>query len=81
MGMNERAPITAAARTNIPIGDPEIVFKFRHPDLQIAAETDVRPHILGDHRVKFKAQAMPLKGKLGGIRLLFSHNVQFLRSA
>ena len=64
-----------------PAGDPEIVFKFRHPDLQMAAETDVRPHILGDHRVKFKCQALPLKDKLGGIRLLYSHNVQFLRSA
>ena len=68
-------------KDGFPIGDPEIVFKFRHPDLQIAAETDVRPHILGDHRVKFKAQAMPLKEKLGGVRMLFSHNVQFLRSA
>jgi hypothetical protein len=47
----------------------------------LCAETDVRPHILGDHRVKFKCQAMPLKEKLGGVRLLFSHNVQFLRSA
>ena len=64
-----------------PIGDPEIVFKFRHPDIQMAAETDVRPQILGDHRVKFKCQALPLKEKLGGIRLLFSHNVQFPRSA
>ena len=64
-----------------PVGDPEIVFKFRHPDIQLCSETDVRPHILGDHRVKFKCQAMPLKEKLGGIRLLFSHNVQFLRSA
>lgn len=64
-----------------PVGDPEIVFKFRHPDLQTCAETDVRPKILGDHRVKFKCQAMPLKEKLGGIRLLFSHNVQFFRSA
>jgi len=63
-----------------PTGDPEIVFKFRHPDLQTAAETDVRPHILGDHRVKFKCQALPLKGRLGGIRLLYSHNVQFPRS-
>jgi hypothetical protein len=68
-------------RDGFPIGDPEIVFKFRHPDLQTAAETDVRPHILGDHQVKFKCQAMPLKEKLGGVRLLFSHNVQFLRSA
>jgi hypothetical protein len=68
-------------KDGFPIGDPEIVFKFRHPDLQVAAETDVRPNILGDHRVKFKVQALPLKEKLGGIRMLFSHNVQFLRSA
>jgi hypothetical protein len=63
-----------------PVGDPELVFKFRHPDIQMAAETDVRPHILGNHRVKFKCQALPLKEKLGGVRLLFSHNVQFPRS-
>jgi len=68
-------------KDGFPIGEPEIVFKFRHPDMQLCAETDVRPHILGDHRVKFKCQAMPLKEKLGGIRLLFSHNVQFPRSA
>jgi hypothetical protein len=64
-----------------PIGDPEIVFKFRHPDLQKAAETDVRPLILGDHRVKFKCQALPLKNQLGGIRMLYSHNVQFPRAS
>jgi len=68
-------------KDGFPIGEPEIVFKFRHPDLQLCAETDVRPNILGDHRVKFKAQALPLKEKLGGIRILFSHNVQFYRSA
>jgi hypothetical protein len=63
-----------------PISDPEIVFKFRHPDMQKAAETDVRPQILGEHQVKFKCQALPLKGQLGGIRMLYSHNVQFPRS-
>src|SRR5271169_512194 len=68
-------------KDGFPIGEPEIVFKFRHPDLQMCAETDMRPNILGDHRVKFKVQALPLKEKLGGIRLLFSHNVQFPRSA
>jgi hypothetical protein len=68
-------------KDGFPTGEPEIVFKFRHPDIQLCAETDVRPRILGDHRVKFKCQAMPLKEKLGGVRLLFSHNVQFLRSA
>ena len=68
-------------KDGFPIGEPELVFKFRHPDMQVAAETDVRPRILGDHRVKFKCQALPLKERLGGIRLLFSHNVQCLRSA
>jgi hypothetical protein len=67
-------------KDGFPIGDPEIVFKFRHPDMQIAAETDVRPQIPGDHSVKFKCQALPLKDRLGGIRLLFSHNVEFPRS-
>jgi len=60
-----------------PVGDPEIVFKFRHPDMQMAAEMDVRPQIFGDYRIKFKAEALPLKNELGGIRLLFSHNVEF----
>jgi len=60
-----------------PIGDPEIVLKFRDPDLQKAAETDVRPQVFGDYRIKFKCEALPLKDRLGGIRLLFSHNVQF----
>ena len=68
-----------------PIGDPEVVFKFRDPNLQRAAETDVRPQIFGTlrtrrayhYRVKFKCEALPLKDRLGGVRLLFSHNVQF----
>jgi hypothetical protein len=64
-----------------PISEPEVVFKFRHTDIQKAAETDVRPRINGAYRVKFKAQALPLKGELGGIRMLFSHNVQFPRSS
>jgi hypothetical protein len=64
-----------------PVGDPEIVFKYRNADMQTTAETDVRPQIFGDHRVKFKCQALPLKEKLGGIRMLYSHNVQFPRSA
>ena len=68
-------------KDGFPIGEPEIVFKYRHPELQVAAETDVRPNIFGDYRVKFKVQALPLKEKLGGIRLLYSHNVQCNRGA
>jgi len=60
-----------------PTGEPEIVFKFRHPDMQRAAELDVRPNIAGSYRIKFKAEALPLKDQVGGYRLLFSHNVQF----
>jgi hypothetical protein len=60
-----------------PVGDPEIVFKFRHPDIQTTAQMDVRPQIFGDYRIKFKAEVLPLKDRLGGIRILFSHNVQF----
>ena len=60
-----------------PAGDPEIVFKFRHGDLQKAAELDVRPNIAGNYRIKFKAEALPLKDQVGGYRLLYSHNAQF----
>ena len=67
-------------RDGFPTEEPEIVFKFRHRDLQTAAETDVRPQIFGDHRIKFKCQALPLKRELGGVRILYSHNVQFPRS-
>ena len=63
------------------VGDPEIVFKFRHPDKQKAAEMDVRPNVSGDYRVKFKSEALPLKDKIGSYRLLFSHNVEFPLSA
>src|SRR5215468_6919895 len=64
-------------KDGFPTGDPEVVFKYRHPDLQKAAEIDVRPRIKGDYRIKFKAEALPLKDGLGGIRMLFSHNVEF----
>jgi hypothetical protein len=60
-----------------PVGDPEIVFKFRHPDEQQATAMDVRPKIAGKYRIKFKAEALPLKDRIGGYRILYSHNCQF----
>ena len=66
-----------AYQDGFPVADPEIVFKFRHPDMQTAAELDVRPQIAGNYRIKFKAEALPLKDQVGGYRLLFSHNVEF----
>lgn len=60
-----------------PVGDPEFVFKFRHPDMQKAAELDVRPKIPGAYQIKFKAELLPLRDQIGGFRVLFSHNVEF----
>jgi len=57
-----------------PVGDPEMVFKFRHPDEQKTAALDVRPNIAGAYRIKFKAEALPLKDEIGGYRVLYSHN-------
>jgi hypothetical protein len=66
-----------AYENGFPAEEPEIVLKFRHPDMQAAAEVDVRPKFSGAYRMKFKAEALPLKDRAGGYRLLFSHNVQF----
>jgi hypothetical protein len=60
-----------------PVGDPEVVFKFRHPDEQEATAVDVRPKIAGAYRIKFKAEILPLKDQVGGYRILYSHNCQF----
>jgi hypothetical protein len=60
-----------------PVGDPEIVFKYRHPDEKTAAAVDVRPKISGKYRIKFKAEALPLKDRLGSYRVLYSHNCVF----
>ncbi len=63
--------------SGFPIGDPEIVFKFRDPSLQRAAETDVRPDMDGCYQIKFKIQTLPLKDRTGGYRVLYSHSCQF----
>jgi hypothetical protein len=60
-----------------PEGDPEIVFKFRHPDEKKAAAVDVRPKISGKYQIKFKSEALPLKNQIGAYRILYSHNCQF----
>ena len=60
-----------------PVGDPEIVFKFRDPSLQRAAAIDVRPDIAGRYMVKFKIQTLPRNDRIGGYRVLYSHNCQF----
>lgn len=60
-----------------PIGDPEIVFKYRSADMEKAKAVDVRPHIAGPYRIKFKMEALPLKDEIGSYRLLYAHNCIF----
>jgi hypothetical protein len=66
-----------AYESGFPASEPEIVFKFRHEDMNKAAALDVRPNIAGNYRIKFKGEALPLKDQVGGYRMLFSHNAQF----
>jgi hypothetical protein len=65
-----------AYREGFPVGAPEYVLKFRHPELGRAAALDIRPRI-GKYRIKFKAELLPLKDRAGGSRVLYSHNCQF----
>jgi hypothetical protein len=37
----------------------------------------VRPRIEGEFRIKFKAEVLPLKDQIGGVRVLYSHNCEF----
>jgi hypothetical protein len=61
-----------------PVDDPEVVFKFRHQEFETSAKVDVRPNIQVPYQIKFKAEALPLRDRVGGIRMLYSHNVQFV---
>jgi hypothetical protein len=66
-----------AYQDGFAIGEPEIVFKYRVPDLQAAAEMDVRPRIEGTYRIKFTVEVLPPKDSVGGVRVLYSHNCEF----
>lgn len=69
-----------AYEDGFPIGDPEIVFKYRSEDMAKAQSLDVRPRIDGKYKMKFKLEVMPLKERIGGLRRLLSHNVEFALS-
>jgi len=66
-----------AYEDGFPVADPEIVFKYRSPDMMMAQGTDVRPNISGKYKIKFKLEVVPLKEHIGGLRRLLSHNVEF----
>ena len=45
--------------------------------MMMAQSIDVRPRIAGNYKIKFKIELMPLKERIGGVRRLLSHNVEF----
>ena len=55
-------------KDGFPAGDPEIVFKFRHPDMQKAAELDVRPNIAGYYRVWFTNSTLSVSDVFSGAK-------------
>ena len=57
-----------------PAGESEVVMKFRHADMDLAAGIDVRPAGTHTYRIKFKEELLPLRNDVGGMRSLFSHN-------
>jgi hypothetical protein len=61
-------------RDGLKVGDPELALKYRHLDIDKAAQIDVRPGIEGECRVKFKDELLPLRDRLGDMRSLYSHN-------
>ncbi len=61
-----------------PEPEHELTFKFRHPDLDVAAKVDVTPHLNGTANIKFKEELLPAKDSLGGMRSLYSHNCVLL---
>jgi hypothetical protein len=45
--------------------------------MMVAQSTDVRPRIAGNYKIKFKIELLPLKERIGGVRRLLAHNVEF----
>jgi len=66
-----------AYEDGFPVADPEIVFKYRNENMEKAQSIDVRPTIAGKFKIKFKLEIMPLRERIGGLRRLLSHNVEF----
>ena len=61
-------------RRGWPVDEREVVLKFRHADVDVAAAVDMRAAGTVGHLIKFKEELLPLREQLGGLRSLFSHN-------
>ena len=57
-----------------PDPEHELTFKFRHQDHETAAKADIMSRHRSTANIKFKAELLPLKDGVGGMRTLYSHN-------
>jgi len=53
--------------------DHRLALKFRHPDRDIAAAVNVHPAIPAISKIRFKEELLAERGRLGGMRLIYSH--------
>ena len=52
----------------------ELTFKFRHAEEEKVRVMDMRPGLLGNARIKFKREILPLPDRVGGIRHIYTQN-------
>ena len=73
LGRAEEEPVTAGLLQR----DKKLLTTVDCLLVDVVAALDVRPKFAGNYRIKFKAEALPLRDQVGGYRLLYSHNAQF----
>src|SRR5262249_13797809 len=56
-----------------PRADHELTLKYRNPELNAAANVDVRPRLGGRSEIKFKEELLLERDHLGGMRSVYSH--------
>jgi hypothetical protein len=52
----------------------ELTFKFRHPEEERVRAVDLRSGLLGNARIKFKREILPLPDRVGGVRHIYTQN-------
>lgn len=52
----------------------ELTFKFRHSEEERVREIDMRLGLVGNARVKFKREILPLQDRVGGVRHIYTRN-------
>lgn len=63
-------------RGGLPQPEHELTLKFRGPELATVAAVDVRPLLPCINVVKFKEEVLLPSGRIGGMRIIYSHGCE-----